>query len=87
MLRPLEQVLQRGCVSASRSNVGGVAVRAVKFENLLSVGHARSRLWPRRRRWLMLQREEDTVPALLWEPGEAYELPALVERPAANGAD
>ena len=36
-------------------------------------------LWPRRRRWLMLLTEEGTVPALLWEAGEPYELPSLAE--------
>lgn len=33
-------------------------------------------LWPRRRRWLMLQTEEGTAAALLWEVGEAYDLPS-----------
>ena len=36
-------------------------------------------LWPRKRRWLMLDTEEGVTPALLWEAGEAYELPTLAE--------
>ena len=32
-------------------------------------------LWQRRRRWLMVETEQGTSPALLWEVGQGLELP------------
>lgn len=37
-------------------------------------------LWQQRRRWLMVETEEGTVPVLIWEVGSGLELPLPPQR-------